>query len=68
MVTFGLGPSGLVDAGSLQVREAAREVVSSGFRPLDSLLPAGGTGRPVPPGAKQAHSWHEPGKLQTRII
>jgi protein ImuA len=45
MVTFGLGPSGLVDAGSLQVREAAREVVSSGFRPLDSLLPAGGIRR-----------------------
>lgn len=45
MVTFGLGPAGLVDAGSLQVREAAREVVSSGFRPLDSLLPAGGIRR-----------------------
>jgi hypothetical protein len=45
MVTFGLVQSGLVDAGSLQAREAAREVVSSGFRPLDSLLPAGGIRR-----------------------
>lgn len=45
MVTFGFGQAGVVDAGSLQVREAAREVVSSGFRPLDSLLPAGGIRR-----------------------
>jgi hypothetical protein len=45
MVTFGLAQSVLVDAGSLQVREASREVVPSGFQPLDSLLPAGGIRR-----------------------
>lgn len=45
MVTFGFVQSGLVDAGSLQIRAAAREVVPSGFRPLDSLLPAGGIRR-----------------------
>ena len=45
MVTFGPGTIGLLDAGQLQVREAAREVVASGFRPLDPLLPAGGVRR-----------------------
>ena len=45
MVTFGLERAGLVDGGQLQVREAAREAVSSGFPSLDALLPAGGLRR-----------------------
>lgn len=45
MVTFGAGPIGLLDGGQLELREAAREVVASGFRPLDPLLPAGGVRR-----------------------
>ena len=45
MVTFGLGTVGLLDAGQLEVREATREAVASGFRPLDPLLPAGGVRR-----------------------
>jgi hypothetical protein len=45
MVTFGPGTAGLLNAGQLEVREAAREVVASGFRPLDPLLPAGGVRR-----------------------
>jgi protein ImuA len=45
MVTFGPGTIGLLDAGQLAVREAARDVVASGFQPLDALLPAGGVRR-----------------------
>jgi hypothetical protein len=45
MVTLGDPASGLVHGGQLAAREAVREVVSSGFRPLDALLPAGGVRR-----------------------
>jgi hypothetical protein len=45
MVTFGVAQAALMDAGRLQVQEAARETVSSGFRLLDALLPAGGVRR-----------------------
>jgi protein ImuA len=37
--------SGVVTGGQLQSREAGREAVSSGFRQLDALLPAGGVRR-----------------------
>jgi protein ImuA len=45
MVTFEGEMTGLLDGGQLAAREAVREVVASGFRPLDSLLPAGGVRR-----------------------
>ena len=45
MVTFGCETTELLDGGQLAAREAVREVVSSGFQPLDSLLPAGGVRR-----------------------
>jgi hypothetical protein len=56
MVTLGLagiGPEdvmatvggGVVDGGRLLARENGRTVVSSGFRRLDALLPAGGVRR-----------------------
>lgn len=37
--------AGVVTGGQLQSRETGRETVSSGFRPLDTLLPAGGVRR-----------------------
>ncbi|MCE9630481.1 MAG: hypothetical protein K8S94_07170 [Planctomycetia bacterium] len=50
MVTFGMAgnaavaapAAALVSGGDLLLRERARPVVPSGFRPLDALLPAGG--------------------------
>lgn len=45
MVTFGCETTELLDGGQLAAREAVREVVASGFRPLDGLLPAGGVRR-----------------------
>lgn len=36
---------GVLTGGQLQNRETGRETVSSGFRPLDALLPAGGVRR-----------------------
>lgn len=45
MVTIGYEATGLLDGGQLAAREAVREVVTSGFRPLDALLPAGGVRR-----------------------
>jgi hypothetical protein len=35
-------PAALVSGGDLLVRERGRKVVSTGFRPLDALLPSGG--------------------------
>jgi hypothetical protein len=45
MVGIGCETSGLLDGGQLAAREAVREVVASGFRSLDALLPAGGVRR-----------------------
>lgn len=45
MVTIGWEATGLLDGGQLAAREAVREVVASGFRSLDALLPAGGVRR-----------------------
>lgn len=45
MALAGLGSPGLLNAGQLQGREDAREVVASGFGAVDSLLPAGGLRR-----------------------
>ena len=45
MVTIGCEATGLLDGGQLAAREAVREVVASGFRSLDALLPAGGVRR-----------------------
>ncbi|MEX0669085.1 MAG: hypothetical protein WD060_01325 [Pirellulales bacterium] len=44
MVTFGIpgNAAALVSGGDLLLRERSRPVVSSGFRSLDALLPAGG--------------------------
>ena len=44
MVTFGIPgtAAALVSGGDLLLRERSRPVVSSGFRSLDALLPAGG--------------------------
>lgn len=41
----GLAETAIESGGQLQRRESAREVVPSGFRPLDALLPAGGMRR-----------------------
>jgi hypothetical protein len=41
----GLAEAVLESGGQLQRRESAREVVPSGFSPLDALLPAGGVRR-----------------------
>jgi hypothetical protein len=41
LVSAGM-PAALVSAGDLLVRERGRQVVSTGFRQLDALLPAGG--------------------------
>ena len=38
----GVPETALLSGGDLLVRERAKPVVSSGFRPLDALLPAGG--------------------------
>ena len=40
--TMGVPSAALVSGGDLLLRERARPVVPSGFRPLDALLPAGG--------------------------